>query len=97
MAEVDLSIIIISWNVKMFLIECLRSVLKTSKRLSIEIVVVDNASTDSTANVIRQEFPEVKLIVSPKNLGFPKANNLALKYVNGKYILFLKLNIDSCL
>jgi len=85
----DLSIIIISWNVKEKLKENLAALLKSAGGLSYEIFVVDNASADETAEMVRHDFPEVKLIVNKKNLGFAKANNQALKQATGRYVLLL--------
>ncbi len=88
-----LSIVIVSWNVREDLRECLRSLLKDEgSRLEsgeIEIIVVDNASTDGTAEMVEHEFPQVKLLVNPQNLGYTKANNIGIKHSCGKYILLL--------
>ncbi len=88
-----LSIVIVSWNVRKDLRECLRSLLKDEgSRLEsgeIEIIVVDNASTDGTAEMVEHEFPQVKLLVNPQNLGYTKANNIGIKHSCGKYILLL--------
>ncbi len=120
----DLSVIIVSWNVHGRLRECLRSVLSDlpphlenySQRiikcdnndgacqeanrqienrcggvasLSAEVFVVDNASTDGTVQMMAEEFPQVKLIVNKENVGFARANNQALDFAQGKYILLL--------
>lgn len=86
----DISIIIVSWQVKDLLKKCLDSVL-TSRGVSFEIIVIDNASTDGTPQMLRDYFQldNVKLIFSDKNLGFAKANNLGLKQAMGDYVLFL--------
>ncbi|MFA5029524.1 MAG: glycosyltransferase family 2 protein [Patescibacteria group bacterium] len=85
----DLSIVIVSWNVKELLNKCLTTISKNSAGLSWEIVLVDNASSDGTVETVRQKFPEVKLIANKQNLGFAKANNLALKEAQGEFILLL--------
>lgn len=85
----DLSIIIVNYNVKEYLKNLLHSIKKASQNLSTEIFVVDNASDDGSVEMIREKFPEVKLIANEKNLGFGKANNLALKEAKGKYILLI--------
>jgi len=82
----DLSVIILNYNTKDLLRDCLKSVISDKR---IEIIVVDNASTDGSAEMVKKEFPQVELIVSKKNLGFAAGNNLALKKASGKYILFL--------
>lgn len=88
--KLDLSIIILNYNTKNLLRDCLRSVLQTKKDgFRWEIIVVDNNSEDGSAVMVRKEFPKVKLIESQKNLGFAGGNNLGLKKAKGKYILFL--------
>jgi GT2 family glycosyltransferase len=88
-----LSIVIVSWNVREDLRECLQSLLRDEgSRLEsgeIEIIVVDNASTDGTAEMVNLEFPQVKLLVNSQNLGYTKANNIGINHSRGKYILLL--------
>ena len=88
-----LSIVIVSWNVREDLRECLQSLLREEgSRLEsgeIEIIVVDNASTDGTAEMVNLEFPRVKLLVNSQNLGYTKANNIGINHSRGKYILLL--------
>ena len=69
--EVDISIIVVTWNAKKFVEECFGSIREETRGLSTETVVVDNASTDGTADLIAERFPEVKLNRSPKNLWLP--------------------------
>ena len=80
-----LSVIIVSYNVCDLLRRCLQSVdasaVLTSDWLSVDVTVVDNASSDGSAQMVAAEFPHVRLIASPDNLGFPRANNLALKHL----------------
>ena len=85
----DLSIIIVNYNVKEFLLNLLNSVERASKRLHIEIIVVDNASDDGSVEMIKQFFPNVILIENAKNLGFSKANNIGLNIAKGKFLLLL--------
>lgn len=85
----DLSVIIVSYNTKELLADCLGSIAAAEKPQTIEIIVVDNASSDQTVDYVRKKFPEVKLIANKKNVGFSKANNQALKKAKGKYILIL--------
>ena len=88
--KVDLSIIILNFNTKDLLRDCLRSVLKSEKdSFRYETIVVDNASTDDSVAMIKKAFPWVKLIESKVNLGFSGGNNLGLKIARGRYILFL--------
>ena len=85
----DISIIIVSYNTKELLAECLDSISKYSKNLRCETFVVDNDSQDGTIGVIRKKYTWVKLISNSTNLGFSKANNLALKKSAGEYVLIL--------
>ncbi|MFA0744178.1 MAG: hypothetical protein LASZOEIN_000968, partial [Candidatus Fervidibacter sp.] len=88
-----LSIVIVSWNVREDLRECLQSLVRSAERRvqggEIEIIVVDNASTDGTAKMVEREFPQVKLLVNSQNLGYTKANNIGINHSRGKYILLL--------
>jgi len=88
---IDLSVVIVSWNVRDLLRACLRSVLGSlaGSDLLAEIIVVDNGSGDGTPEMIQSEYPAVTLIASPDNLGFAKANNLAIRQSAGQYILLL--------
>ncbi len=85
----DISIIIVNYNVKEFLQNLLHSISKSSIKINREIIIVDNASNDGSVEFIREKFPEVNLIANNKNLGFSKANNIGMKKAKGKYILLL--------
>jgi O-antigen biosynthesis protein len=85
----DISIIIVNYNVKEFLQNLLHSIGKSSNKITREIIIVDNASNDGSVDFIREKFPEVILIANEKNLGFSKANNIGLHKATGKYILLL--------
>lgn len=92
MAEkrIDLSVIILNYNTKDFLRDCLQSIKKAkTDGLGFEIIVVDNASTDSSVAMVKKEFPEVKLIVNKQNLGFAAGNNIGFKKAKGRYLLLL--------
>ena len=85
----DLSVIIVNFNVKYFLEQCLYAVYNSSKNLRIEIFVVDNNSVDGSCQMVREKFPEVRLIENKSNFGFAKANNQAIRQATGRYILIL--------
>ena len=85
----DLSIIIVNYNVKEFLQNLLHSIDKASLNISHEIIIVDNASDDGSVELISEKFPSVKLIANTENLGFGKANNQALEIASGKYLLLI--------
>ena len=87
--SMELSIIFVNWNSVDYLRECLTSVFETTHGVSFEIVVVDNASSAGNVDLLKEEFPELKLIQSAKNLGFAGANNLGFKHSTGTYVLFL--------
>jgi GT2 family glycosyltransferase len=91
----SLSIIIVSYNTQEYTLECLRSIYEQTKGISYEIIVVDNASSDGSAEAIEQEFPLVKLIKSKDNQGFAAANNIGFSYATGRYLLLL--NSDTVL
>jgi GT2 family glycosyltransferase len=85
----DLSIIIVSWQVKERLEANLKSLFLSEGDFKYEVFVVDNASTDKSAEMVAEKFPQVKLIKNNENLGFAKANNQAIKLAQGSYILLL--------
>jgi GT2 family glycosyltransferase len=91
----DLSIIIVNWNTRQLLSQCLRSVIDNLHGISIESFVVDNGSTDNSVEMVRREFPEVTLIENRENLGFARANNQAIRLSRGRFILLL--NSDALL
>ncbi len=90
----DLSVIIVSWNVKDLLRLCLNSVLESlssgqGHRLSPQLIVVDNASSDGSVGMLREQFPQIHLIANEKNLGFTRGNNQGIAFSDGRYILLL--------
>ncbi len=85
----QLSIVIVSYNVRYFLEQTLRSVDRARKGLDVEVFVVDNASVDDSVKVVRERFPWVVLIANDHNPGFSVANNQAVRQAVGKYVLLL--------
>ena len=85
----DLSIIIVNWNSARFSIACIESIRSSTGGPGVEIIVVDNASTDGSCRALREHFPDLKLISSPENLGFARANNLGFEACSGRNVLFL--------
>lgn len=85
----DLSILIVNWNVKDLLKDCLQSLYDNKNGLNIEIIVIDNNSSDGSNEMVEAYFPQVKLIKNPKNLGFSIGNNQAIKASRGEYLLLL--------
>lgn len=88
-----LSFIIVSWNTKALLLECLESLFRETENHHWEIIVVDNASTDGSPELVRQRFPEVKLIRNDTNLGFAKANNIGVMQSTGRYIFLINSDV----
>lgn len=91
----DLSIIVVNWNTRELLAQCLQSVYDTVQDVDFEILVVDNASADGSAEMVRCSFPQVRLIGNERNVGFVRANNQAIRVSQGRYILLL--NSDTVL
>jgi hypothetical protein len=86
---VDLSILIVNYNTQDLLRQCLRSIYDVNPGMSFEVVVVDNASSDRSAEMVKREFPDAVLIRNTRNEGFSVANNIAMKASRGKYVLLL--------
>ena len=86
---IDLTVVIVSWNTRDLLRDCLASLPGAAGRLAVEIFVVDNASRDGTAAMVSAEFPHVRLLEAGGNLGFARANNLALPHTRGTVVALL--------
>lgn len=85
----DISIIIVSYNTQLLTRDCIASIYRSETRYSYEIIVVDNDSSDGSPELIRETFPEIKLIRNYENVGFSKANNQGILESKGRYILLL--------
>lgn len=85
----DVSIIVVSWNTRELLAQCLASVYETVTDLTFDVWVVDNASTDASVEMVKNAFPMVNLITNSKNEGFARANNRAMALSQGRYVLLL--------
>jgi hypothetical protein len=84
-----LSIVILCWNDKKVIGDCLRSIFATTKETEFEVIVSDNGSTDGSVEQVRREFPAVRVIENGKNLRFAKGNNVAIRSSQGEYVLIL--------
>ena len=93
MAETDISFIIVNWNTRELLLQCVASVCKTASDRSIEIIVVDNGSRDDSIKVLQEKFPQVHCITNSENRGFGAANNQGFAIMKGRYALLL--NTDA--
>lgn len=89
----ELSIVVLSYNVERLLKDCLESVYRFENEADFEVIVVENGSVDRSLEMIKKNFPKVRLIINRTNLGFAKGNNSARKSAKGEYILFL--NCDT--
>jgi GT2 family glycosyltransferase len=89
MAGIDVSVIIVSWNTRDILRDCLESVYAQTRDVSIEVIVIDNASADSSQDMVRRDFPNAVLIANGENRGFAAANNQGIAAAKGRYILLL--------
>jgi GT2 family glycosyltransferase len=85
----DLSVIIVSYNTRQLLIDCLHTVCACAGEANVEVFVVDNASSDGSAEQVEHDFPEVRVIRNSLNAGFAAANNLALREAAGRYLMLL--------
>ncbi len=85
----QLSVIILNYNVRYFLVQCILSVQNALEGIDSEIIVVDNASSDDSCEMMKDKFPNIKLIENATNLGFPKGNNIGVAQAKGEYICIL--------
>jgi GT2 family glycosyltransferase len=89
----DLSVVVVSWNVRDLLRQCLRSVRAAAGDLDVECIVVDNASDDDSAGMVRREFPGVRLVALARNVGFAAANNRGIACSRGRHVLALNPDV----
>lgn len=89
MHRCDVSIIIVNWNTRDILQDCLKSIYEQTRDIDFEVIVIDNASSDGSAEMVKAEFPPVILIENTKNRGFAAANNQGVKIARGRYVLLL--------
>lgn len=87
--QLDVSVVIVNWNTRDILRNCLRSVYQQTQNIRFETIVIDNASIDDSAAMVRDEFPQVVLIANSQNRGFAAANNQGVEIANGRYVLLL--------
>ncbi|MBN2037575.1 MAG: glycosyltransferase family 2 protein [Chitinispirillaceae bacterium] len=96
---IDVSIVIVNWNTRLMLLDCLRSLKEQTVASSIEVIVVDNGSTDGSVAAVNAAFPDVTMIVNPDNRGFSRANNQGIAVSRGRYVCLVNSDIkvlDSC-
>lgn len=90
----DVSVIIVNWNTKELLLACINSLKNETHDVTLEIIVVDNASTDGSQEALKQHFPDVTLIQNEENFGFAKANNIGIRASTGKYICLVNSDVE---
>ena len=88
-SQVDLSIVIVAWNVRDLVLDCLASIRDVRPEISYEVIVVDNGSLDGTVEAVGRQFPEVQVIALPRNIGFGAGNNQGLLKSSGRHALLL--------
>ena len=87
--QVDVSVVIVNWNTRDLLLDCLRSIHEAKADLGVQVVVVDNASSDGSVRAVERNFPNVQVAANGANTGFVRANNQALALCQGRYVLLL--------
>jgi GT2 family glycosyltransferase len=96
----DVSVVIVNWNAMKYLRDCLNSLLHKESSYTQEIIVVDNASSDGSAEMVQRQFPQVNLIRNTDNLGFARANNIGIDKAGGRYICLVNPDVivlDNCI
>ena len=91
----DVSAVIVNWNTRDLLARCVRSLLGTPGEVALEVIVVDNASPDDSCEMLRREFPEVRLIANARNVGFTRAANQGIAVSRGRYLLVLNADTEA--
>ena len=91
---IDISFIIVSWDAKKHLLKCLESLALTERDYTSEIIVVDNASTDGSAQAVRESFPRVRLVENPQNAGFARANNFGIQMAHGRCLCLINSDVE---
>jgi GT2 family glycosyltransferase len=87
--EVDLSIVIVAWNVRDLVLDCLESIREAKLGMSYEVIVVDNGSADGTVEAVRASYPDTRVLALPKNIGFGAGNNRGLEVMRGRHAVLL--------
>jgi GT2 family glycosyltransferase len=87
------SVVIVVWNAKKYVLECLESLREHCKNVYKEVIVVDNCSTDGTPEIVSKLFPEFKLIRNPENYGFAKANNVGMIHCTGEFVCLVNSDV----
>lgn len=94
MTRPEFSIILVNWNTRELLLQCIRSIIADCEGIDIEIIVSDNASIDGSADAVQKEYPQVKVLRNQENLGFAKGNNVAIRICTGNYICLVNTDVE---
>lgn len=94
MTRPDVSIVVVSWNTRPYLARCLAAIPRAAEHLAVEVIVVDNGSSDGTPAMVAREFPGVQIIQSRENLGFGHANNIGAQASRGRNLLLLNSDCE---
>lgn len=90
----EISVVIVSWNARAHLFECLKTLRSALENVSAEVIVVDNASDDGSQDMVRESYPEVRLLVNADNLGFSRANNIGIRESRGEYLGLVNSDVE---
>ncbi len=93
--SVDISVVIVNWNTRVLLLDCVESLIEQTRASTLEIIVVDNASQDGSIEALIKQFPQVVLIRNSENLGFSKANNQGLRIGRGRYLCLVNSDVKA--
>ena len=97
---IDVSTVIVNWNSRQYLAKCLDTMLSHKRTIRVEVIVVDNASSDGAVGWLKKEYPEVTVIESTENVGFGGGNNMGIRKASGRYICLVNPDVefrDECL
>lgn len=92
---IDVSVIIVNWNTRQLLLDCIQSLIDTTFSKKLEIIVVDNGSTDDSVIAVKEKYPQVNVICNPQNDGFAKANNIGIKSCHGRNICLVNSDVKA--
>jgi GT2 family glycosyltransferase len=87
--DMDISVVIVNWNTCDILRDCLKTIYEQTRHVAFEVIVVDNASSDGSPEMVRVEFPQVVLLANPTNAGYATANNQGIRIAQGRFVLVL--------
>lgn len=94
MPNPTISVILVNWNTRDLLLQCIRSIKSDCEGIETEIIVSDNASMDGSADAVLKEFPEIKVLKNQENLGFAKGNNVAIRQSRGDFICLVNTDVE---